>query len=366
MDKIGIILVNYKDYAKRFLSECRDSLREQSLPKEQFIVYIVDNASTEKTQKYLAENYPEAIVLARADGNYSAANNAGIARARQDGCDFFVVANMDTKFDPDWLKELLAAIKSDKKIAFAQSKILSYPKACLAHKCGDWNKLEDFQINSVGNSLNYLGFGYTNGYNEPAANYPDSNIQNIAGYVSGCSLITSKEVINALGGYNEEFYMYHDDIELCWRAKLAGYKLVLAPRSIVYHKYEFARSVRMLYYMERNRFIAIFSYYKLATLALILPAFVLLEIGMWLYSGINGWFITKIRVLLYFLRLDSWLKIWQTRKRVRELRKVTDREILQTLSGRIDFQEIDNWCLKYFGNPILDGYFRIVRKIINW
>src|SRR3989344_304337 len=114
--KIGIILVNYKEYARRFLAECRDSLRAQNYQKELIRVYIVDNASSDESFNYLKKNYPEAKVIARPDGNYAAANNAGIKAAIEDGCEYFVIANMDTKFDPDWLVELAKAIESDPEI----------------------------------------------------------------------------------------------------------------------------------------------------------------------------------------------------------------------------------------------------------
>src|SRR3989338_10394013 len=158
MKKAAIILINYKDYAERFLSECRDSLRLQAYPKEDFIVYIVDNASSENSREFLKKNYPEAIVLPRLDGNYSAANNLGIKQAIEDGFELFVIANMDTKFDPSWLNELVKAISLDDKIGLAQALILLFPK-----NDEEWIAPK---INSVGNSLHYLGFGFTNGYGE--------------------------------------------------------------------------------------------------------------------------------------------------------------------------------------------------------
>ena len=84
--KAGVVLVNYKDYVNKFLDECRDSLREQSYTD--FNVYIVDNASSETSREYIENNYPEAIIVPRADGNYAAANNAGMKKAKEDGCEY--------------------------------------------------------------------------------------------------------------------------------------------------------------------------------------------------------------------------------------------------------------------------------------
>lgn len=349
---IGVILVNYKDYAHKFLKECRDSLRAQSL--SDFTVYIVDNASSDESRQYLAENYPEAVIVKRNDGNYAAANNDGIKRAREDGCDYFVIANMDTRFEPDWLRELVKAIEEKKDAGMVQSKILIYPKG------GD----RDEKINSLGNIQHFLGFGFTNGYNQKDRDIDD--LREIKGYASGCSFIISKEVLNRIGEYDEEYWMYHDDLEMGWRARLAGFKVYLAPQSVVYHKYEFGRSIKMLYYMERNRYLSIFHYYKLGTLLLILSALLVMEVGMIAYSIPGKWFKTKMRVNFYFLKPSTWAKIIKKRKEISKIRKIEDREVARSFSGKVLFQEIDNSVLKYIANPVLNLYWVIIKKIILW
>jgi hypothetical protein len=391
--KVGIILVGYKDYVNRFLDECRDSLRAQNYPKELFQVYIIDNCSINDCE-YVKSNYPEARCAVRLDGNYAVANNLGIKLAREDGCEYFVIANMDVKFDPNWLLELVKAIESDSEIGIAQSKILKYPQ-----NDEEW---KNPKINSLGNIIHFLGFGFTRGYDEVEEEYNkissvisglnmgdnpqippapfvkggDFNphippleggaYTEIKGYASGCSFIIKKEVIDKIGGYNEEYYMYHDDLELGWRARLAGYKIILAPKSIVYHKYEFSRSVRMLYYMERNRHLAIFSYYRLPTIILILPALLIMDLGMLFYSIVNGWLFTKLKICFYFLNPAVWFKIFKTRKEIKKLRVKKDREIIKDFSGEIKFQEIANPVLKYVVNPALNIYWAVVKRLIFW
>jgi len=343
-------LVNYKDYARKFLDECRDSLKSQSYPY--FSVYIVDNASSEKSRKYLAQNYPEAKIVPRSDGNYAAANNAGIRKAIEDRCQYLVIANMDTEFDRNWLRELIRVFEKKEDAGLVQSKILLYRKE------------REAKINSLGNIINYLGFGFTSAYEEK-----DREIKGepeIKGYASGCSFLTSREVIGKIGVYDEEYWMYHDDVEMGWRARLAGYKIYLAPKSIVWHKYEFSRSIRMLYYMERNRCLVIWQYYKLPTLILIFPALLLMELGIFLYSIPGGWFLTKLKADSYFLKPSTWLKIIKKRKRIKKIRQVKDREVVKDFSGQVSFQEIDNPVLKYIANPIFNLYWKIVKKIIIW
>jgi hypothetical protein len=257
MPKVAIVIVNYKDYARRFLKDCRDSLYRQTLAQENWQVYLVDNASTEETRKYLQVEFPEAKIIPRADGNYAAANNAGLKQALSDGCEYFVIANLDTIFSANWLQELVKAAQADQRFGLVQSKILLSGQ-------NNWH------LNSLGNINNFLGFGYTSHHGEPdrhIVGFPE------IGYASGCSFLIKKEVLEKIGFYDEEYYMYHDDLELSWRAKLAGYKIVLAPESFLWHKYEFQRSLKMVYYMERNRYLTILSFYRLGIPSFIINVF---------------------------------------------------------------------------------------------
>ena len=125
MKKVGLVLINYKDYASKFLAECWAGLMSQTYPKELTNIYIIDNAATEESLNYLKNNYGLATIIGRPDGNYAAGNNAGILQARKDGCEYFIIVNMDTAFEPSWLIELVKALESDPSIGIAQSKYYS-------------------------------------------------------------------------------------------------------------------------------------------------------------------------------------------------------------------------------------------------
>lgn len=373
--KVGIILIGYKDYVNRFLDECRDSLRAQNYPRELYQVYIIDNCSINDCE-YVKRNYPESRCVARPDGNYAAANNLGIKMAAEDGCEYFVIANMDTKFDPDWLLELVKAMENNPEAGIAQSKILLYPK--------NEEEKKHPKINTLGNLIHFLGFGITSHYNEPdksclqTSPYPSPSqgegkiykereeYPKIKGYASGCSFIIKKEAIDKIGGYNEDYWMYHDDIEMSWKVKLAGYKIVLAPKSIMYHKYEFSRSIMMLYYIERNRYITIFSFYRLPTILLILPVLILMDLGMLFYSMFNGYFRTKLKIYGYFLKPSSWSKIFKLRSAIKKLRVKKDKEIVKGFTGKVLSQEISNPILKYVVNPMFNFYWSVIKKMIVW
>ncbi|MFA6194739.1 MAG: glycosyltransferase family 2 protein [Patescibacteria group bacterium] len=352
--KVGIILINYKDYAERFLKACRDSLRRQDYQLESINIYIIDNASTPETLQYLKTNYPEAQILTRPDGNYAAANNLGLNQAIKDGCEYLVTANMDTEMTLSWLSELVKALDNNPKAGIAQSKILLFPRT-------DEEKKSP-RLNSLGNIIHFLGFGFTSGYGEPDREI--SGCPEIKGYASGCSFIIRSEVFKKIGGYNEEFYMYHDDIEVSLKARLAGYKIILAPQSVIFHKYEFSRSVRMLYYMERNRYLTLMIYYPARIFWLVVLPLFFMDITMFFYALASGWFKEYLKIWGYFGRLSTYFKISAAKKEIKKISVVDFSEIARDFAGKIEFQEIANPLLKYIANPLMNLYWSLARKII--
>lgn len=357
---IGVILVNYKDYAAKYLAACLTSLKKQKLENFSYRIYIIDNASSPESLSYLKNNYPEAYIFPRTDGNYAAANNLGIKMALADACDYLTIINMDTELGDNFLIELAQALESDSKIGMAQAKIFLHDQTGV--------NSSQLRLNSLGNLVHFLGFGFTRGYGKKeedfslflnSAPYPE-----IRGYASGCALMVKKEVIEKIGGYNEEYYMYHDDLELSLKARLAGYKIVLAPRSHIYHKYEFKRSVKMVYYMERNRYLFIFSFYPWYFIILLFLPLLAMDVGMIFYALLGGWFKDLVQVYRYYLRAENYRLIFQERRHIQSFQVVPFKKIARDFVGRIDFQEINNPVLRYIVNPIFSFYWRIVKLII--
>ncbi|MEK7211490.1 MAG: glycosyltransferase family 2 protein [Patescibacteria group bacterium] len=388
--KVGIILINYKDYAKRFLSDCRDGLELLDYPKDKYIVYIVDNATSEETQNYLRDEYPEAVVLPNAgNAGWAGGNNVGIARAMADGCEDVVFLNVDVIVEREWLRELVLAAYSDEKIGIVQSKILLHPvnpvRERMSCECLDdgiksssklfFNRQQDRvsfsngvkdipRINSLGNDIHFLMFGFCRGYGEPDSD-ADLSVKDIP-YASGSSMYVKGEVVKKIGMCDENFFMYHDDFDFCLRAKLMGFRLVVAPKSRMRHKYEFNRSVRQVYFMERNRLICLLYFYKWPTLALIFPALLAYEFGILFFSIKNGYAMAKLASWGFFFSRKNLKKILSKRRKIQSSRQISDREMSANFVGIIGFQEINNHLNKYFANPVFNLYWKITRKIIRW
>lgn len=345
--KIGVILINYKDYAEKFLAECRDSLRVQALGEHTMRVYVVDNVTSEETRAMITRLYPEVTVIGSEGNGWGHANNIGMNRAIAEGCDVVILANMDTVFEKDWAKELVAPL-TDEKIGITQSKVLLHGT-------------EPVRLNSRGNVLQFLGFSFCVGYNE-LDNREEKEIVDI-GSASGVALAMTVKTAQQVGMCDESYFMYHDDVELSLKVLMRGKQIVMVPTSRVAHKYEFSRSIRHVYFMERNRYRVLFTFFPLGLLIASAPLLLEMELVMWLYAMKNGWGKQKCDVLLYFLKKETWQEILQKRKNQFSQRKITNTQFMEKLVATVDFQEIQNPLLRYIGNPIMRIYFKLLQNI---
>jgi GT2 family glycosyltransferase len=377
--KVGIILVNYKDYAKRFLNDCRDSLRTLQYPD--FQVYLIDNETSEESFAYLQNNFSEAKILrnAKNDG-FAKGNNDGIKAALADGCEYIFLLNMDTVIEPNALTEMVKAAEIDEKIGAVQARLMlaEYATDNLPHPAplprlrGDRLLKKERgvggnTINSLGNATHFLGFGYSVGYGEEwkenNSHFALRTSKFEIMYPSGAAVLFKKKALDEIGLLDEEYWMYNEDQELGWRLRLAGWHCVLAPEAVVYHKYEFSRSISKYYWMDRNRILAILECYEILTLILIAPAFLIMELGLTLFSLQSGWFNEKLKVWNYFLSYDNWKYIKKARARNQKLRKVGDREITKLITGKIWYQEVGDWKLRLI-NPFFNVYWMLVRIVL--
>jgi len=356
--KIAIIISpNYKDYAKKYLADCITSIRKQDYQGEMKI-FLTDNLSTPESYNYLVKIAPEAeLILNKTNDGYAKGCNDSIKQAILQSFDYIAIFNIHTNLEVDCLREMIKVIESDKKIGAVQSRMMLYPRSTGS------GQAEKELINSLGNITHFLGFGYCSGYREKWIEQTDE-IKNIF-YPSGSSFLVKREILEKVGLFDEEFWMYNEDQDLGWRIWLAGFRCVLASKAVLFNKYEFERSIKKYYWMDRNRIIAMEKNYHWLTLLLIAPACLVMEIGLIIFAIKGGWFKEKLRVYCYFLNPVKWIYLWQARQQTQKLRQVKDKEIAKMISGRIWYQEIDDVKLRLV-NPVFNLYWRIVKILIRW
>ncbi len=353
MDKKIAIVVspNWHNYAKKYLHECMESIRRQDYEGE-IKIYLSDNETNAESYALLRKLAPEAeLVLNTANDGFAKGCNDSARQALQDNPDYIIFVNMDTVLDKSCIRELVKEADNHKNAAIIQARIML------------WNDKE--KINSLGNNTHFLGFGFSEGYNKKWDTIKKGKIKKEIMYPSGAGFLLKVEMVEEIGLFDEVLWMYNEDQDMGWKSLLAGYKNILAKDAVLYHKYEFAKSIKQYYYMDRNRIIEVLKNYKLATILLIMPVFLIMEIGLLFFSFKNDWLKEKLKVWLYFLSLNHWRYILRERKISTQIRKVKDKKILQIMTGKIWYQEIDDWKLKLI-NPFLNLYFNILKKIIFW
>lgn len=348
MPKVAIILVNYN--GRKYLPDCLSSLAGLDYPKDNYKIFFVDNLSTDDSLSYAKTNFPDINYIEAGENlGFAAGNNLGMSRAMAENFDYVFLINQDTICNQDVLTKLVNLAEKDDKLAAIQPRLMLHP--------------ETDKINSLGNSLHYLGFGFSSGGYQKF----DNNLQpkEIA-YATGAAVLIKKEVLKKIGLFPADFFMYHEDMDLGWRMRLAGYKIMVDPGAVVYHKYEFSKSIKKYYFMERNRFICLLENYKLGTLLLILPALIFMEMGLFAFSLRSGFWGEKLKVYAWFLHLNNWKRVIRGRREKRQLRVAKDKDIVKFFTGKIEFQEIDNWALKYIANPVFNAYWQVVKYLIRW
>ncbi len=351
LKKVAIIIApNWKDYAEKYLSECIASIRKQDYQGE-IKIFMADNESTDASYGYLNRRVPEAEVHRnKTNDGFAKGNNDAMRLALDQNFDYLFLVNMDTLVEADCVSELVKTLESDESIGAVQARLMLWP--------------DKDRINSLGNVSHFLGFGYSLGYRKKFTNYK-LQITNYIQYPSGAAVMFTRKALETAGLFDEAYWMYNEDQELGWRLWLAGFKCVLAPQAVVYHKYEFAKSIKQYYWMDRNRIITVLICYKLPTLLLLLPAFVIMELGLVLFSIKSGWFRGKLRVWSFFLKPKTWRYLTKARRHNQSLRKVKDREIIKMITGKIWYQEVDDWKLRLV-NPVFNLYWQAIKRIIIW
>ena len=199
---VSIIVLNYN--AGELLLNCIDSLKKSKYTNLEILV--VDNISSDNSQKKCKERFPD-IKLIQNNKNlgYCGGNNVGVREANGE---FIIILNPDTIIEPNCINELIFAYNKFGEGLY-QPKILSLD--------------EENIIQSTGNMLHVFGFGFARDKGNKVTDKTEE-IEKI-GYASGTCLFTSREVINKVGLLDEFLFLYHDDLDLGWRArKLSGMK----------------------------------------------------------------------------------------------------------------------------------------------
>ena len=368
--KISVIIVTFN--GKQYLPELLESLSKTKWPDGEQEIIFVDNASSDGSVDYLTFNLPACAYMFCLDQNrgFAGGNNIGIRNALANKSDYIVLLNQDTVVEPNWIEELIKTARSEPTIGAVQSLLLYWGRKDI--------------INSYGNYLHFLGFGFAGGNLEKLTSnnkHLTTNSREIT-YASGAAVLYKADALKKVGLLDKALESYHEDSDIGLRLRLAGFKSYLAPKSVVYHKYQFLKNNQQqttnnkqqrkfnykYYLMERNRQYTLLKYYKLKTLILIFPAWIAMEIGVTLFAIMRGFWRERLRGYAWIVK--NFGLILRKRKEIQTLRQaqsdkvVNDKELMRDFVGWIDFQEIKNPLLTWIGNPVMRGYWRFVKNFL--
>ncbi|KKU08269.1 MAG: hypothetical protein UX10_C0001G0028 [Candidatus Magasanikbacteria bacterium GW2011_GWA2_45_39] len=340
------------------------SMEKLTYPKDSVELVVVDNPHPEygSSVRYLEgrvmplseKTMPKVTVMANSENlGFSGGNNVGIRYALEQGFDYIYLLNNDAFGAANFLEPLVDAMESDAKIGAAQSLILLHPETSL--------------INSAGNRMHYLGFGFCDGYRARAATYDMPAVKEV-NYASGAGVMMRASLLRGHGLWDEDFFLYHEDLEYSYRLKSRGYKMVVVKGSILYHKYQFGRSIAKFFWMERNRYGVLLMFYKWPTLILILPMMLVMELGLLFFALKSHSIDVRVKVYRYWLQAKNWSLWLEKRRRIQEKRTISDRVLTRDMATKILFQEEEmrNPLLLYVGNPIMTLYWKLIRLILWW
>jgi GT2 family glycosyltransferase len=217
--KIGIVTVTYN--SQKVIEGFVWSLLGQNYRHS--ILYVVDNASTDQTRERLAQYEDERIVLICNQENVGVArgNNQGIRAALDACCDFVLLINNDTEFGPGLLQTLRASLR-DQRCDMAAPKILYYEESKRVwYAGGHFNRWRGY-------AGEHWGLG--------EIDHGQFDESRLVEYAPTCCLLVRREVFERLGLMDEQYFVYADDTDFCFRANRSGLKLVYVPTAEVFHK----------------------------------------------------------------------------------------------------------------------------------
>lgn len=215
---VSVIILNYNGC--NFLKSCLDSVL--AVEYSNFEIIVVDNGSTDGSAAFLEEFYGkiDKIVIIKKDKNYGvgAGRNFGLSGARGE---YIVFLDNDAIVDPCWIKGFFEAFDSDKKIGLTQSKILNMAQRNKFDHAGDYLTSFGFLAERSGGEIDQGQF---------------DRVEDIFN-AKGAAFMVKKSVLNETGVFDNTFFMYLEETDLCWRVWLAGYRVVFAPKSVVWHAF---------------------------------------------------------------------------------------------------------------------------------
>ena len=219
MSKVAVVILNYN--GEEMLGRFLPSVVENSPGAD---IIVADNASTDGSVAFVKENFPS-VKIVSLDRNYGFAG--GYNRALEKvAADYVLLLNSDVEVTPGWLEPLVALLDADSSIVACQPKILDFKRKTHFEYAG-----------AAGGFIDCYGYPYCRGrlFDTVEEDKGQYDVPCDIFWATGAALLVRAAAYRAAGGLDECFFAHMEEIDLCWRLRSRGYRIVCEPRSVVYH-----------------------------------------------------------------------------------------------------------------------------------
>lgn len=318
-----VSIVNVTWNGQGLLEKYLPSVKNLNYPN--YEVIIVDNASTDESTELVQEKYPEFKII-RNKTNLGTAEGSNVAIDKAKGKYLFWISN-DMELDPFILNHLVNRCELDSNIGICTVKMLRIKEEKLTN-----------EIDSVGAAIDIFGFPASQGINEKDNRQYDYFTEVFFSF--GGAMFIRKDLLSLVGRFDSDYFTLADDIDLCWRMHLVGFKVTVEPKAYLYHRVSATLSkshnrAAKRYLSERNTLRTLLKNYSLGYLFLILPAYLiilLLEITFFILMRKFDIANSGLKTLKWNLKNlgDTLYK----RRKIQSIRKVNDSKIVSMMLKR--------------------------------
>ena len=328
---VSIIILNFN--AGKLLLNCIESLTKLAYQNIELI--IVDNVSTDNSQNQCKEKFPQVkLIQNEKNSGYCGGNNVGIKNANGE---FIIILNPDTIVESNLIDELLDAYNIHGEGLY-QPKILSLENKSI--------------LQSTGNMIHVFGFGFA----RDKGNQENNEIKETTkiGYAAGTCLFALKETFLKLKLFDEFLFLYHDDLDIGWRASQKEINSYIVPQTTIYHaeSYSLKWSKKKFFWLERNRRYCLMTHYSPNTLKIIKKELWITELLIWAVYFSKGYLTAKIKAELELRKNKKF--IIKKQIEIENEKRISDVELIKTFPDRIEIPKFvsNNFQSQWFLNII--------------
>jgi len=214
-NKLAVVIPSWN--AADSIGQCLDSLLSQTTQPE---IIVVENGSTDNSVTFIRDKYPSVVLLEQARNfGFAGGVNIGIKKAMADGAKYIALFNNDAVADKSWLQNLVKVLDGEDRVGIVTSKLMD------SHKT---------HLDSTGDYYTTWGLPYPRGRGEPVSDKYDKDTAIFA--ASGGASLYRVEMLKQIGLFDEAFFAYYEDVDMSWRAQLAGWQVCYEPSAEAYHQ----------------------------------------------------------------------------------------------------------------------------------